>query len=79
VILNEVLGGAASQLSGYTEVAGQSAEVVIANQSGITCNGCGFINTTRSTLTTGQLQFNNENFTGYSVNQGKVQIWRKWT
>lgn len=31
VIVNQVVGGNASQLLGYTEVAGQRAEVVIAN------------------------------------------------
>jgi filamentous hemagglutinin len=52
VILNEVNGGSPSQLRGYTEVAGQSAKVIVANPYGITCNGCGFINT--PTLTTGK-------------------------
>ncbi|MEK1939754.1 MAG: filamentous hemagglutinin N-terminal domain-containing protein, partial [Pseudomonas sp.] len=31
LILNEVTGGSPSQLKGYTEVAGQSAHVVVAN------------------------------------------------
>ncbi|KAF3997986.1 hemagglutinin repeat-containing protein [Glaciimonas immobilis] len=53
IILNEVRGAGRSQLSGYTEVAGQRAEVIIANPNGITCSGCGFINTTRGVLTTG--------------------------
>ncbi|MGI4837065.1 MAG: hemagglutinin repeat-containing protein [Janthinobacterium lividum] len=53
-ILNEVTGNNRSQLKGYTEVAGQSARVIVANPYGITCNGCGFINTPRATLTTGK-------------------------
>jgi filamentous hemagglutinin family protein len=53
VILNEVTSTNRSQLNGYTEVAGQQAEVIIANPNGITCNGCGFINTSRGVLTTG--------------------------
>jgi len=53
IILNEVNGTSRSQLNGYTEVAGQQAEVIIANPNGITCNGCGFINTSRGVLTTG--------------------------
>ncbi|MCD5970388.1 two-partner secretion domain-containing protein [Pseudomonas quasicaspiana] len=53
-ILNEVNGGSASQLNGYTEVAGKSARVIIANPYGVTCNGCGFINTPRVTLSTGK-------------------------
>lgn len=39
VILNEVNGGSPSQLRGYTEVAGQSAHVIVANPYGISCNG----------------------------------------
>lgn len=54
IILNEVNGGSPSQLRGYTEVAGQSAKVIIANPYGITCSGCGFINTPNVTLTTGK-------------------------
>src|ERR1700754_1408022 len=53
IILNEVTSTSRSQLSGFTEVAGRRAEVIIANPNGITCNGCGFINTSRGTLTTG--------------------------
>ncbi|PNQ91156.1 ShlA/HecA/FhaA protein, partial [Pseudomonas gingeri NCPPB 3146 = LMG 5327] len=36
-ILNEVNGGSPSQLRGYTEVAGQSAHVIVANPYGISC------------------------------------------
>ena len=53
IILNEVTSTHRSQLNGYTEVAGRRADVIIANPNGITCNGCGFINTSRGVLTTG--------------------------
>ncbi|KXS32931.1 MAG: hypothetical protein AWT59_0940 [Candidatus Gallionella acididurans] len=53
VILNEVTSTSRSQLNGYIEVAGQQAQVIVANPNGITCNGCGFINTSRGVLTTG--------------------------
>ncbi|EOI3469348.1 hemagglutinin repeat-containing protein [Cronobacter turicensis] len=53
-IINEVTGGSRSQLNGYTEVAGKAANVMVANPYGITCNGCGFINTPNVTLTTGE-------------------------
>ncbi len=53
-IINEVTGGSRSQLNGYTEVAGKAANVIVANPYGITCNGCGFINTPNVTLTTGK-------------------------
>lgn len=58
IILNEVNGGSPSQLRGYIEVAGQRAEVVIANPAGISVDGGGFINASRATLTTGTPQFN---------------------
>ena len=35
----------------YVEVAGKKADVVIANPSGIQCDGCGVINAGRTTLT----------------------------
>ncbi|MER2597828.1 filamentous hemagglutinin N-terminal domain-containing protein, partial [Escherichia coli] len=54
VILNEVNSTNASTLNGMVEVAGQKAQVIVANASGITCNNCGFINTDRVTLTTGK-------------------------
>jgi len=53
LILNEVTGASRSQLNGYIEVAGQRAEVIVANPNGISCSGCGFINTSRGVLTTG--------------------------
>jgi len=58
IILTEVNGGSPSQLRGYIEVAGQRAEVVIANPAGISINGGGFINASRATVTTGTPQFN---------------------
>lgn len=52
VILNEVNSNNPSQLRGYMEVAGGRAQVIVANPSGIVCNGCGTINAGRMTLTT---------------------------
>ncbi|WP_262782281.1 hemagglutinin repeat-containing protein [Enterobacter cloacae] len=53
-IINEVTGANRSNLQGYTEVAGKAANVIVANPYGITCNGCGFINTPNVILTTGK-------------------------
>ncbi|WP_375644113.1 filamentous hemagglutinin N-terminal domain-containing protein, partial [Bartonella sp. AP83NXGY] len=47
VILNEVISANRSRLEGMSEVHGHAADVIIANPNGITCNGCGFINTPR--------------------------------
>ncbi len=74
IILNEVNGGSPSQLRGYTEVAGQSAHVIVANPYGISCNGCGFINTPQATLTTGKAVIENGQITRYQVDQGSVAI-----
>jgi filamentous hemagglutinin len=73
-ILNEVVGGSPSQLHGYTEVAGQSARVIVANPYGISCNGCGFINTPRVTLTTGKPVLDNGRLDRFQVDQGSVTI-----
>ncbi|HHH1087237.1 TPA: hemagglutinin repeat-containing protein, partial [Yersinia enterocolitica] len=74
IILNEVNSRDPSRLNGYIEVAGRKAQVVIANPAGITCEGCGFINANRSTLTTGQAQLNNGQLTGYDVDRGEIVI-----
>ncbi|SUX53916.1 two-partner secretion domain-containing protein [Chromobacterium vaccinii] len=75
IILNEVTQANPSQLRGYLEVAGQRAQVVIANPWGITCSGCGFINTQQATLTTGAPQLNAQGaLTGYQVAGGRVSI-----
>ncbi|MDL9998621.1 DUF637 domain-containing protein [Variovorax sp. J22P240] len=58
VILNEINSGNPSQLRGFAEVAGQRAEVVIANPAGIVVDGGGFLNASRVTLTTGVPQLN---------------------
>ncbi len=53
-ILNEVThSGTPGQLNGIIEVFGSPAAVIVANPSGIFCNGCGVLNTGRFTLTTG--------------------------
>ncbi|EET8073939.1 filamentous hemagglutinin, partial [Escherichia coli] len=46
----------------------------IANPAGISCDGCGFINANRATLTTGQPQMKNGSLTGFSVERGEIQI-----
>ncbi|WP_349956779.1 hemagglutinin repeat-containing protein [Rhizobium sp. ZPR3] len=73
VILNEVTSGNRSALNGPTEVFGGRADVVIANPNGITCSGCGFINTPRATLTTGVPDIGSDGrLTGFTVNGGDV-------
>ncbi|MDO8311253.1 MAG: filamentous hemagglutinin N-terminal domain-containing protein, partial [Sideroxyarcus sp.] len=75
VILNEITSTNRSQLNGYTEVAGQRAEVIIANPNGITCNGCGFINTSRGVLTTGTpVMGASGSLDAFRVTDGDIQI-----
>ncbi|CAI1728408.1 hemagglutinin repeat-containing protein [Serratia fonticola] len=74
IILNEVNSTSPSQLRGYMEIAGSKAQLVVANPSGITCDGCGFINTHRATLTTGTPIFQNGDLTGYRVQGGRITI-----
>ncbi|WP_421672115.1 hemagglutinin repeat-containing protein [Raoultella terrigena] len=74
-IINEVTGGNRSQLQGYTEVAGNAANVMVANPYGITCNGCGFINTPQATLTTGKPVFDaSGNLQALDVKKGSITI-----
>lgn len=75
VILNEVTGTNRSQLNGHIEIAGNKADLVIANPYGITCSGCGFINTDKATLTTGKPQFATDgSINGYSIRQGNITV-----
>ena len=75
VILNEVNSSAPSQLKGYVEVAGQRAEVIIANPSGIQVDGGGFINASAAVLTTGTPRFNADgSIAGYGVQGGLIRI-----
>lgn len=74
-IINEVTGANRSQLQGYTEVAGKAANVMVANPYGITCNGCGFINTPNATLTTGKPVLDaNGNLQSLDVSKGSITI-----
>ncbi|WP_417784234.1 hemagglutinin repeat-containing protein, partial [Terasakiella pusilla] len=74
LILNEVTSSNRSRLDGFTEIAGDKADYILANPNGITCNGCGFINTSRSTLTTGTPTFNGTALESLSVEGGDILI-----
>jgi len=75
VILNQVISTNPSVLAGYTEVAGGRADVIVANPNGITCGGCGFINTSALTLTTGTPSLNSSGaLTGFNVTAGVLTI-----
>ncbi|SUD90596.1 two-partner secretion domain-containing protein [Psychrobacter phenylpyruvicus] len=74
VILNEVNSSDPSKLNGFTEIAGRRAELVIANPAGITCAGCGFINASRTILTTGEAMMKEGKLTGFNVKEGILRV-----
>lgn len=75
LILNEVTSTRASQLAGAMEVAGTPAEVVVANPNGISCTGCGFINTPHAVLTTGRPAFGQDGgLSGFRVTGGTLSV-----
>lgn len=75
IILNQVNSSSPSQLRGYVEVAGNRAEVVIANSSGIVVDGGGFINTSRGILTTGRPLYGADgSLTGFNVTGGNIAV-----
>lgn len=60
IIVNEVTGAGSTSMDGFLEVAGNRADVVIANPNGITVNGGGFIHTGKAFLTTGKPVYDGE-------------------
>ncbi|WP_084907969.1 hemagglutinin repeat-containing protein [Burkholderia ubonensis] len=75
IIVNEVNSSNPSQLRGFVEVAGQRAEVIISNPSGLVVDGGGFINTSRAILTTGTPTLNADgSLAGFNVNRGLITV-----
>ncbi|EPO9567877.1 hemagglutinin repeat-containing protein [Escherichia coli] len=76
IILNEVVTRNPSLLLGQQEVFGIAADFVLANPNGITCNGCGFINTPRSSLVVGSPNVIDGNLHSYTTlnNRNALQI-----
>lgn len=70
VIINEVASKNMTQLNGMIEVAGKKANVIVASPSGISCDGCGFINTERGVLTTGKVDISDN--PSISVSEGNI-------
>lgn len=75
LILNEINSTAATRFEGNLEVAGQRADVVIANPAGINIKGGGFINANKAIFTTGKAQLNADgSLKQFVVDQGKVTV-----
>ena len=75
-IVNEVTTSNTSLLAGRAEVFGDKAGLIIANPNGITCNGCGALNTSRFTLTTGVPAYDSGNSDSlyFDVTGGLISI-----
>ncbi|UUE46961.1 hemagglutinin repeat-containing protein [Pectobacterium aroidearum] len=74
-IINEVVSTNRSTLAGYLEVGGKQASVIVANPNGITCDGCGFINTPQVTLTTGKPKLDAQgNLQHIDVTRGDITL-----
>ncbi|AXA80554.1 filamentous hemagglutinin (plasmid) [Achromobacter xylosoxidans] len=73
-ILNQVTANNPSRLMGMLEVAGNRANVIVANPAGITCNGCGFLNANRATLTTGKPVIGPDGTLGFDIATGRLAI-----
>ncbi|WP_250888216.1 hemagglutinin repeat-containing protein [Ralstonia solanacearum] len=75
VILNQVTSGNPSTLAGPTEIAGNRANLIVANPAGIVCAGCSFLQAPRVTLTTGTPNFDAlGNIASLSVQQGQITV-----
>ncbi|WP_312340058.1 two-partner secretion domain-containing protein [Anaerospora hongkongensis] len=75
IILNEVTGTGASYLNGYAEIAGQKADLIIANPNGIVGDGFGFINANRAVLTTGTPVFGGSgSLEAFLVTRGQITV-----
>ncbi|NGE24435.1 filamentous hemagglutinin N-terminal domain-containing protein, partial [Klebsiella pneumoniae] len=67
VILNEVVSRNPSLLLGQQEVFGMAADLILANPNGISCQGCGFINTNNAGLIVGNPLIENGMISAYST------------
>ncbi len=74
VIVNQVNSQNPSLLRGTLEVAGQRAEVIIANPAGLQVSGATFLNASRTILTSGTPVLNGGSLEGYRVSGGQVRI-----
>ncbi len=74
VILNEVIGGERTKLLGPTEIAGQSAQLIVANPNGITADGASFINASQVKLVAGTPVFDANGNAGAFDTKGGIEI-----
>lgn len=73
-IVNEIYHAHPTVLNGKIEVAGQPANIIIANPNGLNINGAEFINAHQQILTTGTVDYQQGQPTHIQVKQGTIQI-----
>lgn len=73
-IISEVTGAKASYINGTMEVFGKKADIIIANENGISVNGATTINANGLTLSTGKVQMKDDGGYQLSVDKGNVAI-----
>lgn len=74
VILNEVTGAKGSYLNGTMEVFGRNADLIIANENGISVNGVSTINANNLTLSTGRVNLDQNGNIKLAVERGNVSL-----
>lgn len=73
-IISEVTGTKGTQINGAMEVFGKKADVIIANQNGISVNGVSTVNANNLTLTTGKINPQADGRIQLSVEKGTINI-----
>ena len=73
-IISEVTGAKASYINGTMEVFGKKADIIIANENGISVNGATTINANSLTLSTGKVQANNDGSYKLAVEKGAISV-----
>ncbi|KKF36277.1 hemagglutinin repeat-containing protein [Erwinia tracheiphila] len=74
VILNEVTGARGSHLNGSMEVFGRSADLIIANENGISVNGVSTVNANNLTLSTGRVNLDQNGNVQLAVDRGHISV-----
>ena len=74
LIVNKINSDKKSSLKGNIEIAGDKADLMIVNPSGIDIDGVHFINSKSTTLTTGELKFKDGALNNIDVRQGEISI-----
>ncbi|MGE4723162.1 hemagglutinin repeat-containing protein, partial [Yersinia enterocolitica] len=73
-IISEVTGAKGSYLNGTMEVFGKKADLIIANENGISVNGVSTINANNLTLSTGRVEYGENGNIQLKVNKGMIAV-----